>query len=250
MIVTDEIAKLKELCFHLKALGHDESVAIIERHLLTAAPSEARDDDEAAKTMREALETIANMPPRLTIDQLIDEHSEMRLVARRALDVVDLCKMSTSAYVPGVPADLLEADYRAKLVAPPEARASAEPLDRAPRISISNWIKYAIDSLNGYQRDLGADLPDDHEIGRIEDSRDTPSFRLRVGHIRQLHALFKKTEAMAPSEARVSEAMVEDGLNGCDPTAFENCTPDGKRRIVRQIIEASRAALSAAAGEE
>ena len=44
----------------------------------------------------------------------------------------------------------------------------------------------ALETLQGYEADLGDELLDDYEIGRIEDSRHSPSFRIRVGHIRRL----------------------------------------------------------------
>lgn len=48
------------------------------------------------------------------------------------------------------------------------------------------WVKNANAALDGYEADLGGKLPDDYELGRIEDNRTTPSFRIRVGHIRGL----------------------------------------------------------------
>lgn len=54
------------------------------------------------------------------------------------------------------------------------------------------FAKAAKATLDGYERDLGEELPDDHEIGRIEESRDTPSFRIRVGHIRMMAAALDK----------------------------------------------------------
>lgn len=60
------------------------------------------------------------------------------------------------------------------------------------------WAKAALDTLAAYEADLGEPLPDDHEIGRIDESRDSPSFRIRVGHIRQL-----ATHPTAPKPAEV-----------------------------------------------
>lgn len=50
----------------------------------------------------------------------------------------------------------------------------------------AEFVKPAMDSLKGYERDLGDTLLDEYELGRIEDSRHSPSFRIRVGHIRRL----------------------------------------------------------------
>ena len=50
------------------------------------------------------------------------------------------------------------------------------------------WVLSAAETLTGYNRDLGVDLPDSTEIGRIYESRDTPSFRVSAGHIRRLAA--------------------------------------------------------------
>jgi hypothetical protein len=46
-------------------------------------------------------------------------------------------------------------------------------------------------ALSAYEADYGDELPADHEIGRIEESQGSPSFRIRVGHIRILAALTK-----------------------------------------------------------
>ena len=54
------------------------------------------------------------------------------------------------------------------------------------------WVLLASKTLAGYSRDLGVELPDDTEIGRIYESRDTPSFRISVGHIRRLAAALAK----------------------------------------------------------
>ena len=54
-------------------------------------------------------------------------------------------------------------------------------------VKASAWVSVAAEVLAGYNRDLGVDLPDTTEIGRIYESRDTPSFRITVGHIR-IHA--------------------------------------------------------------
>lgn len=52
----------------------------------------------------------------------------------------------------------------------------------------AGWVIAALLSLEAYEADLGERLPDDHELGRIDDSRGSPSFRIRVGHIRSLAA--------------------------------------------------------------
>lgn len=46
----------------------------------------------------------------------------------------------------------------------------------------------AMDALTAYEADYGDALPGNHELGRIEDSRGSPSFRIRVDHIRRLAA--------------------------------------------------------------
>lgn len=50
----------------------------------------------------------------------------------------------------------------------------------------AGFAKPAMVSLKGYERDLGDSLLDEYELGRIEESRQSPSFRIRVGHIRRL----------------------------------------------------------------
>ena len=46
----------------------------------------------------------------------------------------------------------------------------------------------ARETLQSYEKDYGEALPDDYELGRVEESRERPSFRIRVGHIRKLAA--------------------------------------------------------------
>lgn len=67
-----------------------------------------------------------------------------------------------------------------------EARREAEAMTDG-LVKASAWVSVAAEVLAGYNRDLGVDLPDTTEIGRIYESRDTPSFRITVGHIR-IHA--------------------------------------------------------------
>lgn len=57
------------------------------------------------------------------------------------------------------------------------------------------WVTAAMGALASYEADYGESLPDDHELGRIDDSRGSPSFRIRVGHIRQLAAIARKAGA-------------------------------------------------------
>ena len=49
------------------------------------------------------------------------------------------------------------------------------------------WLAAGL-TLAAYERDCGAPLPDMQELGRIEESRDMPYFRILVGHVRQLYA--------------------------------------------------------------
>lgn len=68
-----------------------------------------------------------------------------------------------------------------------EAR-KAEAMEReiAELHEAAKFAIAALETLQGYEADLGDELLDDYEIGRIEDSRHSPSFRIRVGHIRRL----------------------------------------------------------------
>lgn len=71
-------------------------------------------------------------------------------------------------------------------------RADLADLDRAELVEACEWVLLAAKTLAGYNRDLGVELPDTTEIGRIYESRDTPSFRISVGHIRRLSAALAK----------------------------------------------------------
>lgn len=65
------------------------------------------------------------------------------------------------------------------------------------------WIDAAIDAISGLEKEAGEPLGDDFEIGRIDDTRWSPSFRIRIGHLRQIAAL----RAFSPPPADVREAI-------------------------------------------
>lgn len=74
-----------------------------------------------------------------------------------------------------------------------EQQANARLIAAAPDLAeAAAFAKAALEALAGYEADYGEALPDDYEIGRIEDSRSSASFRLRVGHIRKLAAAIAK----------------------------------------------------------
>ncbi len=88
-------------------------------------------------------------------------------------------------YILATPEALAASPEVAALIA--EARREAEEMTDG-LVKASAWVSVAAEVLAGYNRDLGVDLPDTTEIGRIYESRDTPSFRITVGHIRILAA--------------------------------------------------------------
>lgn len=78
---------------------------------------------------------------------------------------------------------------------PAEYDANARLIAAAPDLlDAVGFARAALEALKGYEADCGEALPDDHELGRIEDSRHSPSFRIRVGHIRRLAAALAKAE--------------------------------------------------------
>ena len=54
-----------------------------------------------------------------------------------------------------------------------------------------NWVEPAMHALTSYEKDRGEPLSHDHQIGKIEDSRNSASFRFYVGHIRRMHAALR-----------------------------------------------------------
>lgn len=70
--------------------------------------------------------------------------------------------------------------------APVREKLEALQRESAELREAAGFVNPAMASLKGYERDLGDSLLDEYEIGRIEDSRHSPSFRIRVGHIRRL----------------------------------------------------------------
>jgi hypothetical protein len=68
-------------------------------------------------------------------------------------------------------------------------KANARLAAAAPDlVAAATFAKAALEALVAYEADYGEQLPDDYEIGRIDDSRNSASFRIRVGHIRRLAA--------------------------------------------------------------
>lgn len=61
-------------------------------------------------------------------------------------------------------------------------------------LAAAEFANTALEAIKGAEADYDEQLPDDHEIGCIEESRRSPSFRIRVGHIRQLAAALAKAE--------------------------------------------------------
>lgn len=76
-----------------------------------------------------------------------------------------------------------------------EKGANARLIAAAPELlDAVGFARAALEALKGYEADCGEPLPDDHELGRIDDSRHSPSFRIRVGNIRRLAAALAKAE--------------------------------------------------------
>jgi hypothetical protein len=75
------------------------------------------------------------------------------------------------------------------------AEAAALIASQARRIAelegALNWVEPAMHAVTCYEADYGEKLPEDHQIGKIDDSRNSASFRLYVGHIRRMHATLK-----------------------------------------------------------
>ncbi len=51
---------------------------------------------------------------------------------------------------------------------------------------VATWVKAANFTLQSYEADYGEAVPDSAELGRIPESRESPSFRITAGHIRAL----------------------------------------------------------------
>ena len=99
------------------------------------------------------------------------------------------------SYILATPDALASSPEVAALIA--EARREAEAMTDG-LVKASAWVSVAAEVLAGYNRDLGVDLPDTTEIGRIYESRDTPSFRITVGHIRILAAAIRALKEETP----------------------------------------------------
>lgn len=80
------------------------------------------------------------------------------------------------------------------------AGAVQPPTDRPLTAGDFPWIKPMAEALAGYEADYGEGLDDMHELGRIDESRATPSFRIRVGHVRALAEILSRPATSAASE--------------------------------------------------
>ena len=76
--------------------------------------------------------------------------------------------------------------------------ANARLIASAPDLfDAAHFAKVAQAALEAYEADLGEPLDDMHELGRIDDSRGSPSFRIRVGHVRRLSAAIARATGEA-----------------------------------------------------
>lgn len=103
------------------------------------------------------------------------------------------------------------------------------------------WTAAAVAALEAYEADRGEKLSDDHELGRIDESRGSPSFRIRVGHIRQL--------AAAPDLAEAAEAAALAIGDWSRPTSANGMTMPSPNHPLLVAAEKLRAALLKAKGE-
>lgn len=76
--------------------------------------------------------------------------------------------------------------------------ANAQLIAAAPEmVAAAAWASIATKHIEALERELGESLPDTHEIGRIDENADLPSFRIQVGHIRMLAAAIAKATGAA-----------------------------------------------------
>lgn len=82
-------------------------------------------------------------------------------------------------------------------------RANARLIAVAPDMAeAGQWVVTALKHIEALERELGEGLPDNHELGRIAENADLPSFRIQVGHIRLLAAaILKATSSSSDREA-------------------------------------------------
>lgn len=99
--------------------------------------------------IKAALEKIANMPPRLTIEQLVDQHIEMRIVARTALDAM--------AAIPAIRYDGRDNSVEALREAIRIADEARNEWDMAPSGMKAGKLLIALSGhLPGYRADIDA----------------------------------------------------------------------------------------------
>lgn len=94
------------------------------------------------------------------------------------------------------------------------------------------WVTAAMEALEAYEADYGERLPDDHELGRIDESRGSPSFRIRVGHIRTISRVLREAadgwstwhgdESMPVPEGTIVDVEYRDGKRQFTLPAGEN----------------------------
>lgn len=150
-----------------------------------------------------------------------------------AFRAVDACG---GTYSPEEEASGYAAGHKAALDAACEAVKAADALI-AELLAAARFAKDAMEALDGYEADYGEPLDEMHEIGRIPESRATPSFRLRVGHIRRLVAAATKAHGGSCERSRPRPAQPGEGLEdaaqhregGSHGPAREGAWPSGQK---------------------
>jgi hypothetical protein len=99
-------------------------------------------------------------------------------------------------------------------------------------LSAAQFAVEALAALTAYESEYGYQLPDDHEVGRIDESCGSASFRLRAGHIRMLAAAVAK--ARGRSRAAIAK---EPPCSECGQPYIPNALREPVYKAVERILD-------------
>jgi len=105
-------------------------------------------------------------------------------------------------------------------------------------------------ALRCHESDIGRELSDDYELGRIEESRSFPSFRIRVGHIRQWATALKSLSPSPGGEGiRAAALALADAADDVGVKYFDTDTMSPEVEAMKKATLTLRSLLPHAGGE-
>jgi hypothetical protein len=195
---------------------HPDEYAVRRRPLFTQSLGGWNEAVEACKAKLRALFDAASADRDAATDQTEKlKHATQAVAYSSAL--VEIVRLDRQ--IEDAPSDATQAAYWKGAYERMAARNAEIARELSPWLAAHNALK-------GFEAEYG-NLPDDHELGRIEESAVGPSFRIRAGHVRRLAdiakhgSLTRKEEPRAGDPCLAKKLVLEPSftLLGRDPQA-------------------------------